>query len=334
MSIVNKLKGIPFFSELNDDELAFLVNYLGERTYEAGEIILHQGTHGADLYLINSGIVSVHVALPGDIQREATRLIAGQIFGEVSFLTNDPITASIIAVEKSSFIIFYFKVLEMLRVAYPHMAYKIEASIARQTTAKIVSNINRIRDLLKKLPKGTQEQSKHIVKLPVVNATFSDQDTSKLRRDFIDHLAFFSHLGKEDIDFLLEHIQAWRYDQGYELSPPDKSRRKISVIYSGAVMLFIKEKEQMKKSIAVIGFGNLFVQNFFAPELNELATYVTCENSIILEIDYQFYEKLEEINPTCFYAISQVLHCMITSSVYIVNRQFVRINCEYSDVTQ
>lgn len=334
MSIVHKLDGIPFFAELNDEELAFLTNYLCEKTYEAGEVILHQGSHGGDLYLISSGLVSVHVSLPGDIQREATKLGTGQIFGEVSFLTNDPITASIIAVEKSTFIIFYFKVLAMLRVAYPHMAYKIESAIARLTTDKIVSNINRIRDLLNKVPHVVQQQSKHVVKLPIATATFSDVNIYDLKREFINHLSFFANLQQEDADFLLQHMQAWKYDQGYELSPKDKSTRKISIIYSGAVMLFIKEKQQMKKSIAVIGFGNMFVQNFVAPELNELATYVTCEKSVILEIDYSFYEKLYELNPACFYAISQILHCTVASSVYILNRQFVRINCEYSDLSK
>lgn len=331
MDITNKLKNLPFFAQLSDDELGFLNHYLYEHTFAAGQVILRQGARGGDLYLIKSGIVSVCVTLPGDTQREAARLHDGHIFGEVAFLASDPITAGVTAIETSVCIVFYHQVMKMLRIAFPDMAFKIEQAIARQTSDKLISNINRILTLLNRIP-AVSEQLLHTVKLPIANSQYRDIDIYSLREELIHRIGFFKDLKQQETDLIIELMRARVYDKGYEFKHQDESSRKIALVYSGAVMLFIKEQQHLRKSIAVMGFGSLFLQCFFTQELNQCASYVTCEQSILLELDYELYERLRDTNPSCFYAISHFIHSTIAASVYIVNRQFIRMTCEYSDL--
>jgi hypothetical protein len=104
---------------------------------------------------------------------------------------------------------------------------------------------------------------------------------------------------------------------------------KLEWIYLGAAMLFIKKDGTLQKSIAVSGIGELLVQNFLFENFRQVAEYVTCEKSVIVELDFEKYEALKKEHPAIFYAISQNLHTTIVDSLYIVNREFVRINSEY-----
>jgi hypothetical protein len=60
-----------------------------------------------------------------------------------------------------------------------------------------------------------------------------------------------------------------------------------------------------------------------------MAEYVTCEESVILELDFKTYESLKKLQPTLYYAISQYVHNTIVNSLYFINREFVRISSEY-----
>lgn len=321
---------LPLFSDLNEHEMDFLRQHLCEKTFKAGQFVLHQGESGGDLYLLKSGEVSVLVSIPGDEQREATKLHAGQIFGEVAFLTDAPITATIVASQRAVCVILYHKVLQMLRVANPHLAYKIEEKITRQTTDKIISNLSNIITIMKSVPESEQQQAKPISNLINKKAQFTEIPIGTLNHHLILNLSYFKELLPEDAAYLLEQLKVGQYERGYCFSP--KKSRKIALVYSGAVMLFVHEDAHLKKPIAVVGLGELFIQNFREAELNKNASYVTCEESVLLELDYEVYQAMQKNHPACFYAVSQYIHNAIASSVYIVNRQFVRFTCEYSDL--
>ncbi|MFC3909854.1 cyclic nucleotide-binding domain-containing protein [Legionella dresdenensis] len=327
------LKKLDLFQQVTDFELEFLSRYLVEKTYNSGEVILHQGSRGGDLYLIQSGEVSVNVTLPGDITREATRLGTGQIFGEVTFLANALITATITAEgSRVECIIFYRKILEMLRVAFPGAAYKIEHAIAMQVNVKLLQNLERITSLLRSIPEKYVIPSEHALYLPNGRSRSKPVDINSINRDLIKNMNFFQELSATEVETLLPLMNARYYDKGYQFSTEDKAPRTINLVCSGAVMLFIKQNDQLRKSVAVSGIGELFIQNFFSYEFRTVAKYVSCEESIILELSYEEYCKLETTHPAIFYAISRHIHCTIAASLYIVNRQFVRINSEYKDL--
>jgi signal-transduction protein with cAMP-binding, CBS, and nucleotidyltransferase domain len=323
------LREVPFFKTLSAKELSFLASYLKMENFDAGQTILEQGDRGSHLYLIKSGVVSATVKLPGDMAKEVAQLHAGQLFGEVSFLATTLITATITAKGPCECLVFYHDVLEMLRVGFPDTAFKIERQIALQSIERIVPTFNNIHHILQTIPEDLQPHSEHALQLPNPAAGYKEISIQTLKTDHFTHIGLFKLLNEQQIAALLPYLTVRSYDRGYRLLKNEADTLKLEWIYLGAAMLFIKNDCVLQKSIAVSGIGELLIQNFLFENFHKVAEYVTCEESIIVELNWEGYEALKKQQPAIFYVISQNLHTTIVDSLYIVNREFVRINSEY-----
>ncbi|KTD05500.1 cNMP binding domain-containing protein [Legionella gratiana] len=325
-------KKIPFFQGLTSEEVAFILPFMEEKKFAQGKVILPQGSHGGNLYLVISGLVAIDIILPGDHQKRLATLGHNALFGEVTFLSNALVTASVIAIEPCSCIIFHHELLEMLRTSKPEISFKIEKKIAYQLANKIVSNINTILKIINTIPQDLQIPSEHSLYLESSSAGQKELDISKLDFKHLRKLNFFCHMSKKQILKLLPLMKAQSYDKGYRFLSKDRNLNKLGIVYSGAAMLFIKENNQLKKSIAISGIGEMLLQNFIFSEFRQVADYVTCEKCILLELDMDVYKKLKHSNPDIFYIISEMINREIAGSVYITNRQLVRINSEYNNI--
>lgn len=87
---------IPLFSSLTPEEFAEVVEHMTHFRYPAGYRIVKEGDTGNSVYLISEGTVQV-VTKFGKREVFLSELKDNDFFGEVSFLTGDPRTASVIA---------------------------------------------------------------------------------------------------------------------------------------------------------------------------------------------------------------------------------------------
>ena len=87
---------VDFISGLPKPELERLAAGLRHAPFTKGEIMTRQGAEAHWLYMIVAGEASVHVSVDG-IEREVARLKAGNIFGEMSLMTGEPRSATVIA---------------------------------------------------------------------------------------------------------------------------------------------------------------------------------------------------------------------------------------------
>jgi CRP-like cAMP-binding protein len=85
------LRDLEIFESLNDDALSDLTAKLRLHSYPAGKIVLKKGDPGTHLYIVLGGKVSV-VGDDGQVLREMEE---GEIFGEMSLLSGEPVTTSI-----------------------------------------------------------------------------------------------------------------------------------------------------------------------------------------------------------------------------------------------
>lgn len=92
------LSKIPFFAPFPADELASLSRAAVERRFGAGEEVLTEGREGATFFVVISGRLSVRVGQP---PAEVSQLERGQAVGEMSLLTGEPRSATVVAVEDS-----------------------------------------------------------------------------------------------------------------------------------------------------------------------------------------------------------------------------------------
>ena len=93
---LSALAQVDFFGGLPADQLERLAAGLRHAPFTKGEIMTRQGAEAHWLYMIVAGEASVHVSVDG-IDREVARLRAGNIFGEMSLMTGEPRSATVIA---------------------------------------------------------------------------------------------------------------------------------------------------------------------------------------------------------------------------------------------
>lgn len=88
------LRSVAPFSRLSDDQLDLLAARLGNATFKRGETIFHQGSPGSVLYIIANGQVRIYTTGETGQELSVTIFRAGDFFGELALLDNQPRSAS------------------------------------------------------------------------------------------------------------------------------------------------------------------------------------------------------------------------------------------------
>jgi len=89
------LDGVDLFAPFSSQERAKLLHSAQERRFGCGEEIISVGEEGHTFYVVASGRVSVRM----NTGMELAQLAKGQYFGEMSLLTGEPRTATVVAME-------------------------------------------------------------------------------------------------------------------------------------------------------------------------------------------------------------------------------------------
>ena len=89
---VNRLKAIPLFSHLSQDEAHRLAAFATETSLADGQILMKQGDYSTELIAIEEGTA--------DVLRDGEKIAslqAGDLIGEMGLLTREPRNADVIA---------------------------------------------------------------------------------------------------------------------------------------------------------------------------------------------------------------------------------------------
>lgn len=93
----------PLFEGLEADEIAEIYGEMRPRHFEPGDVVCEEGEPGDSLFIVQSGMVQVLVGLPSRASLQPTResvarLRRGDIVGELSVITGEPRSATVVAV--------------------------------------------------------------------------------------------------------------------------------------------------------------------------------------------------------------------------------------------
>lgn len=86
------------FHFLTDDDLRLLAEKAKRISFSAGDLLLSEGQESAGIYVLRSGRVCVEKRATSPRRIIAT-LEPGEVFGEVPFIDNQRVSASVVAIE-------------------------------------------------------------------------------------------------------------------------------------------------------------------------------------------------------------------------------------------
>lgn len=95
--IEHSLSRIPVLKSLGSEDIGNLAAGVRVEQYGTGEEIVHQEDMGDTMYLIQQGTCDVVVEKPGAYSQKVATLTVGNYFGEMSLLTGERRTATVIA---------------------------------------------------------------------------------------------------------------------------------------------------------------------------------------------------------------------------------------------
>jgi CRP/FNR family cyclic AMP-dependent transcriptional regulator len=93
-------KVLFILSELDDGDLAWLIEHGRKRSVPTGTTLIEEGRQIELLYILLDGQLSVRLRKLGE--REVARLQSGEILGELSFLDSRPSSASVISISPAT----------------------------------------------------------------------------------------------------------------------------------------------------------------------------------------------------------------------------------------
>jgi hypothetical protein len=111
----------PLFRGFARDELAALIRGLRLLTFQPGEIIVSEGEAGGSLFVLTSGLVRAYVRNAAQRQVQVRELVEGDIFGEISVLTGQPRSATIVSAARCELLELDKPTLDRIAQAHPHV---------------------------------------------------------------------------------------------------------------------------------------------------------------------------------------------------------------------
>ncbi|MFC1582583.1 Crp/Fnr family transcriptional regulator [Planctomycetota bacterium] len=97
MDVIDLLKGIPLFQNLEQDDLEKLAGICQMTSHAEGEIIFNEDDPGGSLYFVAEGSVKLIKTIATDVDKDLLTANAGMIFGEISFVDLRPRSARAVA---------------------------------------------------------------------------------------------------------------------------------------------------------------------------------------------------------------------------------------------
>jgi CRP/FNR family transcriptional regulator, cyclic AMP receptor protein len=126
------LASVPLFSGIDQKELSRLESRARVRPYQAGDVIVEQGSVGVALFVIRSGCVRVTQKGQDGQERELRTMGPGEAFGEMALFNNRPRSATITATEPTECLALHqLDFLDELRKA-PELAIRLLDTLSQR----------------------------------------------------------------------------------------------------------------------------------------------------------------------------------------------------------
>ena len=126
------LRGIPLFQDLSDADLILIEELAVEKQVPKGTVVMVEGTIGDSLFAITSGRVKVFMGDEDGREIILKILGPGDFFGEMSMIDSQPRSASVAALEPSTFKVLSHEAFEQCVERAPRIATMVMQALAKR----------------------------------------------------------------------------------------------------------------------------------------------------------------------------------------------------------
>ena len=137
-NMLHLLQSFPFFRNIDRYDLKNVVSSFKKVTFGKDEIIIRKGDHGDNFYVVVSGSVTVL----NDAGLSIAKLAAGEVFGEMSLLCEESVSATVQAGEPCEIMYVDNREFKNLLNKYPILQHYFTRLLAKR-----LSNANRYRSV-------------------------------------------------------------------------------------------------------------------------------------------------------------------------------------------
>ncbi len=129
VDVERAIEGIPLFAALPDELLHEVAMHTERRLYAPGEVVIQEGDHGEELFVVERGQLDVLIDTHDGMQHVAS-LRAGDFFGENSLMTGEKRSATVRTNGESCLLVVSKESLQPVMEATPEIAQQISAVLA------------------------------------------------------------------------------------------------------------------------------------------------------------------------------------------------------------
>lgn len=126
---VQRLRGLPFFSGIEQEALEQMAGLFVVERFEAGMPVVEQGDSGDKFYLIVRGKVDVYIAATAGERHKVAMLSDGDHFGEIALMHHVPRTATIVTATPCLLLSLSYDHFHPLMEKFPSIREELEVTI-------------------------------------------------------------------------------------------------------------------------------------------------------------------------------------------------------------
>ena len=125
------LKSMDLFHAFSESEIEHLAKKLSAKLYKKGDLIVQQGdTTNKSLFIVKEGFLEVLIKNNEGVSEKVGWLSAGMFFGEMSLLTNEPRSASVMVEVDTILYEIDFNMVKVLLENNEQLAFKLSEALA------------------------------------------------------------------------------------------------------------------------------------------------------------------------------------------------------------
>lgn len=126
------LRRIPLFQDLSDEDLVLIEELAVEKQVSKGTVVMVESTIGDSLFAITSGRVKVYMSDEDGREIILKILGPGDFFGEMSMIDSQPRSASVAALEPSTFKVLSHEAFAQCVERAPRIATMVMQALAKR----------------------------------------------------------------------------------------------------------------------------------------------------------------------------------------------------------